>query len=272
MTLGLSLLLGLVQGLTEFLPVSSSGHLVLVRLLSGIDLEANFVFFDLMLHLGTLIAVVAAFWPDVKKLVVAFFQMIGDGFRLRDSGERRLILLIVIATLPMFALVPFKDWIEGLFSSPYVVGCALLGTALLLFLSERMPAGHKSERTMRPLDALLIGCMQALAVIPGLSRSGSTLTGGLFRGLSRPFAVKFAFLICIPAVLGANVLNIPDAVHEIGDLSLLPIYLAGVAVAAVSGFFAIRLVQYLSRRGGFRVFGFYCALVGVVTLILTALA
>ena len=177
--------------------------------------------------------------------------------------------MIIIATLPLFAVLPIKDKVESLYGNTIFIGCALLVTGFLLFYSDRMGRGRKTARSATMLDALLVGVGQAVAVVPGLSRSGTSISVGLTRGFRRNFAVRFSFLMSIPAVLGANILSIKDAVADGIDVSMLPIYLVGMLVAAVSGYFAIRLVNNLANKGKFGNFAFYCWGVGAAAVITT---
>ncbi len=192
----------------------------------------------------------------------------------RDGSEtappaRRLVLMVILATLPLVVVLPFKSKVEALGASTLFIGCALLVTGLLLFASDRLRPGRKNERTMTVTDALLIGCAQALAVVPGLSRSGTTISAGTARGLDRTFAVRFSFLMSLPAVLGATLLEVIDAAKTGVDPALIPQYILGMAVAAVSGYFAIRLVNLLAKKGRFGAFAYYCWAVGIVTIIAT---
>lgn len=270
MTVGLAILLGLVQGLTEFLPVSSSGHLVLVQtFFGGSNPEADYMLFDVLLHFGTLVSVFIAFWGDIRELFVEFFGWVRDGFQLRNRPYRRFIVMVLITILPMFPVLLVKDKLEELFSNTLFVGCALLVTALVLLLSERAPRLHKDAGSANWLDAFLVGCAQAVAVVPGISRSGSTICAGLFRGFSRDFAVRFAFIMSLPVVFGANLLEVSDAIAQAEVSSGIPIYLyiLGIAVAMVSGLLAIRLIRLVTNKGHFRPFVVYCGLVGIVSII-----
>lgn len=269
-----AILLGLIQGVAEFLPISSSGHLAFFQeVVAILDAGDESMFFDVLLHLGTLAAVFVAYWAEIKALVLEFFTMIGvrklPKGQKPDRLSRRMILFIILATLPLFLILPVKDRVEGLYQNPIFIGCAFLGTGLILFLSDRLSRGSKTIKNASILDVLLVGCGQALATVPGISRSGTTISVGLARGFSREFAVKFSFLMSIPAVLGANILSLIDAVQEGIDWSLMPVYLVGVAVAAVSGYLAIRLLKYISQKGSFGGFCYYCWGIGLVTLILS---
>ena len=271
-----ALILGVIQGVAEFLPVSSSGHLSIAQNLLGLGLEGtDDIFFDVLLHLGTLAAVFAAYWNDIKEMVQEFLDTVRD-FRKGTLPEqtppaRRRILLIIIGTLPLALVLPIKDAVESLSGNTYFVGAALLITGGLLWMCDRVARGRKNERTATVKDILLIGFSQAVATCPGISRSGMTISMGCFCGLERNFAVRFAFLLSIPAVLGANVLQIADALSTGIDPAMLPAYFVGVAVAAVSGYFSIRLLRMVAEKGKFGAFSCYCWAAGGVTILLTML-
>lgn len=273
MSLLSSILLGLIQGLAEFLPISSSGHLAIARNLLNMEGAGGIPeFFDVLLHLGTLIAVFAAYWSDIRDMVVEFFRGIGDlahhSTPTPVPPARRLILLIIVGTLPLFAVLPIRKTVQGLGDNMYFVGAALIFTGFLLFLCDRVRRGRKTERSATWLDALLVGVGQAVATLPGVSRSGMTITAGCFVGYERRFAVRFSFLLSIPAVLGANILSIKDAV-QVGIVGAeVPMYLVGVAVAAVTGYLCIRLLKYIADKGRFGAFAYYCWAAGVLTLVL----
>lgn len=271
-----AVLLGLIQGVAEFLPISSSGHLAIAEHLLGQAGAADIpAFFDVLLHLGTLAAVFAAYWQDIREMIVEFFQGVGDLARRTTPTPvppaRRLILLIIVGTLPLFAVLPVKDLVEGLGDNMYFVGGALLVTGCLLFASDQVRKGRKTERTATLADVLLVGAAQAVATCPGISRSGTTITAGCFAGFERKFAVRFSFLLSIPAVLGANLLSLKDALEAQIPWEEVPAYLVGVAVAAVSGYACIRLLKMIAEKGKFGFFAYYCWLIGAVTLVLTLL-
>lgn len=272
-----AILLGIIQGVSEFLPISSSGHLSIAQNLFGLEMVGSEdMFFEVLLHLGTLAAVFVVYWADIRDMVVEFFRTIGDirrgGMPREIPPARRLILLLIIGTLPLFAILPVKDWVEGLSSNTFVVGGALLVTGVLLFASDRMNRGKKTARSARIADVLTVGVGQAIATCPGLSRSGTTIALGCLMGLERKFAVRFAFLLSIPAVLGANVLKLFDVIEAGGiDPGLIPAYLAGVAAAAVSGYLSIRLVHMITDKGRFGAFAYYCWAMGALTILLSAL-
>lgn len=274
MSIWFAALQGLVQGLTEFLPVSSSGHLVLVQALFGSGVETNYMLFNVLLHFGTLLSVVVAFWKDIKELFVEFFGWIRDGFRINGHPYRRFIVMLLITLVPMFLILPIESRLEAAFSTPLLVGLLLLVTAALLFLSEKAPKKHKTEQNASWLDALIVGIGQMFAVLPGLSRSGTTICTGLFCGFSREFAVRFAFIMSLPVVLGANILELADVIREpalMGDASIA-CYAVGILVSMVSGLAAIRLVKFITKRGNFRPFVVYCTLVGTVAVVASLIA
>lgn len=268
MNIWLSALLGLVQGLTEFLPISSSGHLVLIQQIFKIDIDGGYKFFDLLLHLGTLVAVFAAFRSDIQKLISEFFKWVKDGFKLNGNADRRFILLIIISVLPLFAVALFNDYLDAVFENPKIVGAGLICTAILLYICDRTVCGKMTSAEAPLWTGLAVGAAQCVAVIPGLSRSGTTITAGVLCGFTREFAVKFAFIMSIPAILGANILTVPDALSEMISFDVIPVYLVGMTVAAVSGYFAIKLIKYLSAKSGFRWFEVYCLILGIATLII----
>ena len=274
MTYVTSFLLGLVQGVAEFLPISSSGHLSLFQHFFGMASADGNLFFDVLLHLGTLIAIFVYYRKDILGLLKELVHLIQCAFSSQKRKEMkrlppdgRMILMIIIATLPLFVILPIKSKVEGLYGNTIFIGVALLLTGFLLFWSDRMAKGKKTAKSATMLDALLVGVGQAIAVVPGLSRSGTTISAGLVRGFSRKFAVRFSFLMSIPAVLGANILSIAEAVQEGIDTSLLPAYFIGTAVAAVSGYFAIGLVNLLTNKGKFGNFAYYCWGIGAAAVV-----
>lgn len=271
MTAKLAVLLGIVQGLTEFLPVSSSGHLVLVQtFFGGSNPEADYMLFDVLLHFGTLVSVFIAFWGDIRELIIEFFGWVGSGFKLEGHAYRRFIVMVLITIVPMFPVLLVKDQLDALFSNTMFVGCALLVTAFVLLLSERAPRLHKDASNASWLDALLVGCAQAVAVVPGISRSGSTICAGLFRGFSRDFAVRFAFIMSLPVVFGANLLEVGDALAQAESTGIpLHLYAIGIFASMVSGLLAIRLIRLVTNKGHFRPFVIYCGLVGVLSIVAT---
>ena len=283
-----ALFLGLVQGISEFLPISSSGHLSLLQNFFGLAGTDGNLFFDVLLHLGTLIAIFVYYWRDILALLKELGRLIlllfgkedkkgprrskntaSGGRKLQLTPDSRMILMIIVATLPLVAVLPIKDKVESLYGNVVFIGCALLVTGTLLFISDRMAKGTKTARNATMVDALVVGIGQAIAVCPGLSRSGTSISAGLIRGFDRSFAVRFSFIMSIPAVLGANIISIKDAMEAGIDTSLMPMYIGGTIVAAVSGYFAIRLVNMLADKGKFGNFAYYCWGVGAAALVAT---
>ncbi len=255
MTILEAVILGLVQGLTEFLPVSSSGHLVIFQHL--LKVQEPPLTFDTLVHLGTLIPVFIIFWKDIADIINRPFS--------------RLPLLIVVGCIPAAVMgIGLEPMFEKAFESLLVVGIGLLITGGILVLSEKVAASNirnKNWSTMTAWDALLIGVMQGIAITPGISRSGSTIAGSLLRGLDREYAARFSFLLSIPAILGASLLQLKDLPAGAFDgLNWLP-YVIGPAIAAVSGYIAIKLVLRFLRSGRLSVFSYYCWAVGIITLI-----
>lgn len=268
-----ALILGLVQGLTEFLPVSSSGHLVIFQTVLGTDTNSADLMFDSLLHLGTLIAVFVAFRETIFKLITAFFEMIRLIFTRRFSiknatGEQKMILFLAVSILPLFLILPIKDYVETAYTSIVLVGAALLVTSLLLFISDRVMGGKTTANDMKTKHALAVGFTQMLAIIPGLSRSGSTITAGILCGFDRSFAAQYSFILSIPTILAGVILNISDlAATGTFETELLPAYIAGTAAAAISGLLSIKLLQKMLKTKKFIIFSIYCLAVGLFAII-----
>jgi undecaprenyl-diphosphatase len=263
-----ALILGALQGATEFLPISSSGHLVLFPWLFGWDIEAEVLFpFTVVVHWGTLLAVIAAFWGDLMRLASAVFQ----GIRTREplgSLDAKLAWLLLLATIPAaLAGVLFDDQIRGAFAQPQVVAVLLLLNGGLLMMGEWFRTRRDSLSGLKQLrvpDAIVVGLFQVLALFPGISRSGSTIVGGLSRGFGRLESARFALLLAVPIMLGAGFVAIGDF-STISSNSAQELALGFVAAAAI-GFAAIRwLLRFLSH-GSLRGFAAYCALVGLLAL------
>lgn len=268
-----SIFYGIVQGIAEFLPISSSGHLAIFQNVFGTgDPDAN-ISFNILLHLGTLIAVFFVYWKDIFQLICSFFTLCGKlfkgNFKFSTYAEgERFVILILIATLPLVPAAMIDGAVAALSSSVIVVGVILLFNALLLFFSDKMARGNKTLTDVKPRNALAVGLCQMIAILPGLSRSGSTITGGLLQGFDRPLAVKFSFILSIPAILGACVLELPDFFRTAsteGSTQLL-IYLAGAAVAALTGVGAMKLLTYISKKSNFRIFSYYCIAAGLFAI------
>lgn len=269
----MSAVLGFVQGVAEFLPISSSGHLTLFQHFFG--LPETDQLFNVLLHFATLLAVCVVYWRDIWEMIVEFFCFFGDLFSRRNyrgnpPEARRMVLLIIVGTLPLFLVLPIKDEVEAFGNNPVFVCCALLVTGCILFLSDQMARGHKTVRSATLLDVLLVGVAQGCATIPGLSRSGCTISMGMVRGFDRSFAVRYSFLMSLPAVLGATLLEVLDVMKLEGGIPAenLPKYLLGMVIAAVVGYFSIKLVNLLASKGRFGAFAFYCWIAGVLFLLL----
>ena len=276
MSLITAFLLGVVQGFTEFLPVSSSGHLVLAQHLLGWKEPA--IFFDVSLHLGTFIAVLAVFRKDLLDLIQGGIRLIfqqpfgrlsGNGGRLDD--QERIFLLVVVGTLPIVAAgLLVRHWLQGLFASVPAVSINLLITGTVLWLTRYIKHfTRKSPAMTRGKQALYIGIAQAMALAPGISRSGTTISAGLFLGLERDWAGRYSFLLFVPAVMGALILE--GAHIKLENIQLLQTLL-GITTAAVSGYFALRVLLKVVRNGNFYVFAPYCWLIGVIGLVWTTIA
>lgn len=264
---------GLIQGFTEFLPVSSSGHLSLFQHFFGLNGE-NAVAVTLVLHLGTLIAVFVAFWDKIKKLIVEFFRMLGKiftgKFKFRESSpEQRMIIMLIVSILPLFVFYIFKDFFEGLASDSDIIveGIGFLYTSALLFLStsKRFADGKHTCGDVTAGSALLIGAFQGVALVPGISRSGSTISAGLLTGLKREDAVEYSFILGIPIILAGSLLNLKDIGGASESIGILPLIVCFV-VAAVAGYFAIRLIKLLVVSDKFRIFAYYTLALGIIVL------
>lgn len=266
-----SILMGALQGVAEFLPISSSGHLALFQHFFGLeDIMGNQLFFNVLLHMGTLISVCIYYRNDVLELIQEFFlgiKAIAKKDRSAPPAARRMVLMIIVATLPLFAILPIKDLVEGAMSSVTFVSITLILTGFILFFSDRLARGNKTARTSTIKDALLVGCAQALGTLPGISRSGVTISAGMALGYQRSYAVRFSFLMSLPAIFGATLLELFDAIEVGIDASLIPMYLVGMIVAGVVGYFAIGLVNSLTKKGHFGTFAFYCWAVGLGSLL-----
>ncbi len=273
MSVWFAALMGLVQGFTEFLPISSSGHLVLIQSFLGRDIEHDYMLFDVLLHFGTLVSVFICFWPDIRDMILEFFRLLGECIRgkfdLKKTPARHLMIMVIIATLPMIVVPLVNDYIEKLFSSPLLVGCMLFVTALILYIADLAGNGKKTVESATWKDALFVGVLQLVALVPGITRSGTTIMAGSVRGFKREFAVKFAFLMSIPVILGANVFTIKGAVTQGFDTALLLPYIVGVLCAALAGIAAIAIVRYIARRKNYRGFSIYCCCAGALAIVLS---
>ena len=299
MTIIEAIIQGAVQGLTEFLPVSSSGHLTITQHILGVDMEGGNLFFNVMLHIGTLVAVIAFYHKLIWRLIKAFFSMIGDiftgKFKWKElSDDKRMVIMVIIGLVPLFLLflpVPgtgmkLKDFVESFNTDKYfiVVGICLLLTSLLLFIGNRCSrsavplkhaknGGEAGRTSMTVLDAIVIGITQCFATLPGLSRSGSTLSAGQMRGLNKQTALDYTFILGTPAIVAAALLEGKDAL-EAGTAQLtdniLPIII-GMVVSAVVGYLAIALFKWLLKTDKMIIFIIYTAIVGIAVIVISVM-
>jgi Uncharacterized bacitracin resistance protein len=262
---------GIIQGITEFLPVSSSGHLAIMQRFFGMeDVEANYFSFGVLLHLATLVAVFIVYWRDIIPLIPAVFTMFKKLFKgnIKEfTDNEKFVIYIIIATLPLLPAVLLKDYVEVIFSHTKIIGGILMFNAVVLFISDGLAKGNKNISKATPINALVVGLCQMVAIVPGLSRSGSTITGGLTQGFDREFAVKFSFIMSIPAILGANILEIPEMLSTAVPSGDIIKYAAGMIAALIAGIAAMKLLNYISRKSNFRIFSYYSFAIGLVTLI-----
>jgi len=253
MSVWVALVLGIVQGLTEFIPVSSSGHLVIFQHLFGV--QGSPLTFDVMVHIGTLTAVFVAFWDDILTIL--------------RNPLGKLTRLIVVGCIPAGLMGFFlQPYFEKAFESLLVVGIGLLITGAVLKISEKVADKSLNMKEIRETsygDVLFIGLLQGIAIVPGISRSGSTIAGGLLAGLDRTFAARYSFLVAIPVILGAGLVQLKDLPGNIAAENWLP-YLVGFMAAAVFGYLAIKVVMKLVRNGRLSIFSYYCWAVGAITL------
>ncbi|HID28503.1 MAG TPA: undecaprenyl-diphosphate phosphatase [Desulfobacterales bacterium] len=262
--------LGIIQGLTEFLPVSSSGHLVLFQDLFG--LRHPEIFFDVSVHVGTLVAICVFFFKDLKQIATTLFSVSTWSIRgeslwqsLCQKPEIRLFALILVGTLPTaFMGLLFRPVASKVFSSVQFVGIMLLVTGVLLWLTRRLRRGGRNTAQLTIRDALFIGMIQGVAILPGISRSGATIAMGLFRGIDRETAARYSFLLSIPAILGAMSLELGDALTS--GFPPVRVVLLGAVMAAVVGYVALTVLIHLVKKGDLHAFAPYCWLVGVVAI------
>ena len=264
----------IIQGLTEFLPVSSSGHLSLYQHFSGNNGEGALMF-SALLHLGTLAAVIAVFWRQIANLVTEFIAMIKDIFTGKFTiknvrPERRVIFMFIISTAVLIPFYIFKGFFESFAedSSIFVEGLCFLYTAAILIMADLTEKGRKRMIDLRTPDAVRIGFFQAVALLPGVSRSGSTISAGIFSGLKREEAVSYSFILGIPAILGGGLTELIGGIGSESSAGVLQCII-GVIVAAAVGFGAIKLVQWLMKTDRFKIFAIYTAALGVIVIVIS---
>lgn len=268
-----AIIIGIVQGLTEFLPVSSSAHLVFTPYLLGTE---STLAFDTLLHIGTLVAVVVYFWNDLVHMFKSFISSLADltqgQFRegLQEDQFKKLAWMVIIGTIPAgLAGILFKDFFEGLFSNIPAVGVFLIITGFLLYASEMISRKTSSKAGLKDMtikNSILIGAAQACAIAPGISRSGATISTGLFLGLERELAARFSFLLSIPAILGAALVQVKD-IHSLLDVTT-GATIAGFVAAAISSYLAIKLMLKLISERDLLIFAYYCWIVGPLAIII----
>ncbi|MEZ3455274.1 MAG: undecaprenyl-diphosphate phosphatase [Oscillospiraceae bacterium] len=266
-----AILQGILQGLTEFLPVSSSGHLSLFQHFTGLDGEGA-VTMTIVFHLGTLAAVFIAFWDKIKKLIFEAFRMLKDIFTGKFkwktmNPERRMIMMIIVSILPLFGFYIFRDFFERLSSDSDIIveGVAFLYTSALLFMSMKYGKGCRTAGETTVPAALTIGVFQGIALVPGISRSGSTISAALFTGMKREDAVEYSFILGIPVILAGAVVKLGEASSAEISANFVPL-LVGFVVSAIAGYFAIRLIKMLVVNDKFHVFAWYTLALGIAVI------
>lgn len=259
---------GIIQGFTEFLPVSSSGHLSVAQHFMNVGEESLII--SIVLHLGTLLAVFCAFYKTIWGMIKEFFFTIKDiftgKFSWKDMNDnRRMMFMVIIATLLLVPAYLVKDFFTSVEGDGDIIfeGCAFIFTAILLFLSDACVKGFKTGKDMSVKDAITVGLFQCVALFPGVSRSGSTTTAGLFCGLTRETAVTYSFILGIPAILGGSVLELGEAASSGLELDLLPLAV-GFITAAVVGLLSIALVKLIIKHDKFKIFGIYTLILGIL--------
>ena len=286
MTLINAIILGVIQGLAEFLPISSSGHLSILQ--EVLKVKNAGIFFDIMLHLGTLVAIFFAYWKDIKKLIIEGIMIIKDSLHncfsffyyithrqkqrkyihIVNTPYRKFVILIIISTIPTGIIgVLFKDIVEAASSSLLITGICLLITGVILLIADMLPDGKKRPNQVTYSQAGIIGVVQGLATLPGISRSGSTITACLLCGFDKSFAVKYSFIMSIPAVLGAVVLELKDFSKITVDSSELMNYGIGTLLAAIVGYICIKTMLVVVRGKRFKYFAYYCFIIGAFAII-----
>lgn len=285
MSLLQAILMGLIQGLTEFLPVSSSGHLALFKTLFHVDTDTG-ILFDVLLHVGTLIAIFVVYYKDIWRLIVEGCCILRDAFvnivlffknifkkeheayrKIVCNGYRKFVMLILVSTIPTGIIgVIGKDVVEMASEILIVPGICLVVTAVLLFIADRVKDGDKLPKSVTYTNAFSIGIAQGIATLPGLSRSGTTITACLLSGFNRKFAVKYSFIMSIPAILGALVFEITDIAGTTVSGKEIGFYIIGMLISAVVGYICIKTMLVIVRKKKFTGFAIYCLIVGAVSI------
>lgn len=262
----------IVQGLTEFLPISSDGHLSLVQHFSGIKGEQALIF-TIILHIGTLAAICIAFYDLIIKLIFEFFRAVKDIFTLKFSfknmsAERRMLVMLVISLACFVVYIPTIKMVEGFVGDGDILveGFSFLTTAAMLFVADRVRKGKKTAKDIKVVDAITIGLFQGTAIMPGISRSGSTISSALIMGLTRETAVEYSFLLGVPSILAGSIFELNKVNFSKLEIGVYPIVI-GLIVSAVVGFFAINLLKWLVKTDRFKIFAYYTAILGVLVII-----
>jgi undecaprenyl-diphosphatase len=281
-----AIIMGVVQGIAEFLPISSDGHLALMSNILHMNADTGLLF-NVMLHFGTLVAVCIAFWKDILELICEGFKLIGDCLvnigrfinqpndqkkvnykQVLSTPYRRFVMLVIVSTIPTGLIgILFKDLIEGISNNVLITGMCLILTGMSLIIADRAKEGTKNDANASYTEAGVIGVAQGLAILPGLSRSGCTITASLLLGFDRDFAVKYSFIMSIPAILGAVVLEVKDFSMDMVTQNQLMNYMVGTVIAAAVGFFAIKTMLVIVRGKKFKYFAYYCFAVGVLAIL-----
>ncbi|QUH31836.1 undecaprenyl-diphosphate phosphatase [Vallitalea guaymasensis] len=280
-----AILMGIVQGVTEFLPISSSGHLAISRHILGLQLDN--ILFEVLLHIGTLVAIIAVYYKDVIDLIVSGLGLIGRLFKyiiisignliyknnkkvpqIIDNDKKKFVMLIIVASIPtaIIGLILEEKIIES-FDILLVPGICLIITGFLLYSTIKLKSGTKKEGKTSYKDAIIIGTFQGFAGLPGISRSGSTIVASLLRGLNKEFAVKFSFLMSLPAVIGAMILQIKDLEWDTLSTIITAPYVVGMAVSAFVGYICIKFLIKLIKQNKLHYFAYYCFVIGIIIII-----
>lgn len=265
-----AIVMGIFQGVAEFLPISSSGHLALLQYLFSIK-EGN-LFFTEMLHFGTLISIFIVYFKDIARIIYEFLDLIVSiikGKKIRRLSKHQWFgLLIIIGSIPTAVIgLTFKDFFESLYTSIIPIGIAFIVTGFLLWIAEKKGSEGKDVKDVKLIDAILIGIFQGIAIFPGISRSGATIVGGLFRGLKKPVATEYSFLLALPATFGAFVLGMKDVV-EGGDALINGPLVLGVILSAITGVFAIKALIKMLNNNKLKYFSYYLWALGALTIVL----
>ena len=280
-----AIFMGIIQGLTEFLPVSSSGHLAIFKNIFQVNTDTG-ILFDVLLHLGTLAAVFIVYRKDILRMIIEGFALLGDVFcnigaffqnkvkkadipyrKVVKNGYRKFVMLVIISTIPT-AIIGYvaQDLVEAASELLIIPGVCLVITAILLFISDRIKDGTKTPKHVTYTNAFGIGICQGIATLPGLSRSGTTIAACVISGFDRNFAVKYSFIMSIPAILGATVLELKD----IGSVQVtapeVGYYVVGTVIAAIVGYICMKTLLVIVRKKKFTYFSIYCLLIGALSI------